>query len=297
MNRKGIILSGGSGTRLYPVTKGVSKQMLPIYDKPMIYYPLSTLMLAGIQEILIITTREDIDGFKRLMGDGSQWGISLEYAIQDSPDGIAQAFLIGEEFIGDNSCVLALGDNIFFGNNFQDLLKSANDRVDGATIFSYRVHDPERYGVAEFDENGKVLNLVEKPTNPRSHYAVTGLYFYDKNVVKYAKKIKPSDRGELEITDLNKLYLEEEKLSVEIMSRGYSWLDTGTNESMLDSHHFVHTIEKRQGLKIACLEEIAFNNGWIDINMLKNLANEMKKSTYGSYLKQIIDEVESNAGN
>ena len=202
MNRKGIILSGGSGTRLYPVTKGVSKQMLPIYDKPMIYYPLSTLMLAGIQEILIITTREDIDGFKRLMGDGSQWGISLEYAIQDSPDGIAQAFLIGEEFIGDNSCVLALGDNIFFGNNFQDLLKSANDRVDGATIFSYRVHDPERYGVAEFDENGKVLNLVEKPTNPKSHYAVTGLYFYDKNVVKYAKKIKPSDRGELEITDL-----------------------------------------------------------------------------------------------
>lgn len=290
MNRKGIVLSGGSGTRLYPVTKGVSKQMLPIYDKPMIYYPISTLMLAGIREILVITTKEDIEGFKRLLGDGSQWGVSLEYAIQESPDGIAQAFLIGEKFLDNSPCVLALGDNIFFGNHFPSLLKSANDRVSGATIFSYRVHDPERYGVAEFDKNGKVLSLVEKPQNPKSHYAVTGLYFYDNKVVEYAKKIKPSDRGELEITDLNKLYLENNNLSVEIMSRGYSWLDTGTNESMLDSHHFVYTIEKRQGLKIACLEEIAFNNGWIGINNLEILAEEMKKSSYGIYLQQIIDE-------
>ena len=290
MNRKGIILSGGNGTRLYPVTKGVSKQMLPIYDKPMIYYPLSTLLLTGIRDILIITTKEDLDGFKRLLGDGSQWGINLEYAIQDSPDGIAQAFLIGEEFITNNPCVLALGDNIFFGSDFQKLLNSANQRTDGATIFSYRVHDPERYGVAEFDANGRVLSLVEKPKNPKSHYAITGLYFYDEKVVQYAKKITPSDRGELEITDLNKLYLEEETLSVEIMSRGYAWLDTGTNESLLDSHHFVHTIEKRQGLKIACLEEIAFNNKWINLDQLKQLASEMEKSTYGLYLKQIIDE-------
>lgn len=290
MHRKGIILAGGSGTRLYPVTKGVSKQMLPIYDKPMIYYPLSTLMLTGIREVLIITTKEDIEGFKRLLGDGSQWGISLEYAIQDAPNGIAEAFLIGEEFLDKSPSVLALGDNIFFGNNFQNLLKSANSKTDGATIFSYRVHDPERYGVAEFDANKKVISLVEKPKNPKSHYAIAGLYFYDENVVQYAKQITPSDRGELEITDLNNLYLKEGKLSVEIMSRGYSWLDTGTNESMLDSHHFVHTIEKRQGLKIACLEEIAFNNGWIDLEMLKKHANEMAKSTYGLYLKQIIDE-------
>jgi len=290
MNRKGIILSGGSGTRLYPITKGVSKQMLPIYDKPMIYYPLSTLMLTGIQEILIITTKEDLINFKRLLGDGSQWGITLEYATQDAPDGIAQAFIIGEEFIKNTPCVLALGDNIFFGSDFPKLLKSANQRTDGATIFSYRVHDPERYGVAEFDKNGKVLDLVEKPKNPKSHHAVTGLYFYDKDVVKYAKQIKPSDRGELEITDLNKIYLEKEKLSVEIMNRGYAWLDTGTHESLLESHHFVQTIEKRQGLKIACLEEIAFHNNWIDLNKLKQLAKEMEKSTYGLYLKQIIDE-------
>jgi len=290
MNRKGIILSGGSGTRLYPITKGVSKQMLPIYDKPMIYYPLSTLMLTGIQEILIITTKEDLINFKRLLGDGSQWGITLEYATQDAPDGIAQAFIIGEEFIKNTPCVLALGDNIFFGSDFPKLLKSANQRTDGATIFSYRVHDPERYGVAEFDKNGKVLDLVEKPKNPKSHHAVTGLYFYDKDVVKYAKQIKPSDRGELEITDLNKIYLEKEKLSVEIMNRGYAWLDTGTHESLLESNHFVQTIEKRQGLKIACLEEIAFHNNWIDLNKLKQLAKEMEKSTYGLYLKQIIDE-------
>ena len=290
MNRKGIILSGGSGTRLYPITKGVSKQMLPIYDKPMIYYPLSTLMLTGIQEILIITTKEDLINFKRLLGDGSQWGITLEYATQDAPDGIAQAFIIGEEFIKNTPCVLALGDNIFFGSDFPKLLKAANQRTDGATIFSYRVHDPERYGVAEFDKNGKVLDLVEKPKNPKSHHAVTGLYFYDKDVVKYAKQIKPSDRGELEITDLNKIYLEKEKLSVEIMNRGYAWLDTGTHESLLESHHFVQTIEKRQRLKIACLEEIAFHNNWIDLNKLKQLAKEMEKSTYGLYLKQIIDE-------
>ncbi len=290
MNRKGIILSGGSGTRLYPITKGVSKQMLPIYDKPMIYYPLSTLMLTGIKEILIITTKEDLSNFERLLGDGSQWGIRLEYAVQDSPDGIAQAFIIGEEFIGNSPCVLALGDNIFFGSNFPQLLKSANQRTSGATIFSYRVHDPERYGVVEFDKNGKVLDLVEKPQNPKSHYAVTGLYFYDKDVVQYAKQIKPSDRGELEITDLNKVYLAKEKLSVEVMNRGYAWLDTGTHESLLESHHFVQTIEKRQGLKIACLEEIAFNNNWIDLNQLKQLAEEMAKSTYGLYLKQIINE-------
>lgn len=297
MNRKGIILSGGSGTRLYPVTKGVSKQMLPIYDKPMIYYPISTLMLTGIREILVITTKEDIDGFKRLLGNGSQWGIDLEYAIQDSPDGIAQALLIGEEFIGDNSCVLALGDNIFFGHDLKTLLASANEKKEGATIFSYRVNDPERYGVVEFNKEGKATDLCEKPEKPRSNYAITGLYFYDNNVVQLAKKIKPSDRGELEITDLNKLYLEEEKLYVEKMSRGYSWLDTGTNESMLESHHFVHTIEKRQGLKIACLEEIAFNNGWIDIEILKKSATEMKKSTYGIYLKRIIDEVECDESN
>jgi len=290
MNRKGIILSGGSGTRLYPITKGVSKQMLPIYDKPMIYYPLSTLMLTGIQEILIITTKEDLINFKRLLGDGSQWGITLEYATQDAPDGIAQAFIIGEEFIKNTPCVLALGDNIFFGSDFPKLLKAANQRTDGATIFYNRVHDPERYGVAEFDKNGKVLDLVEKPKNPKSHHAVTGLYFYDKDVVKYAKQIKPSDRGELEITDLNKIYLEKEKLSVEIMNRGYAWLDTGTHESLLESHHFVQTIEKRQRLKIACLEEIAFHNNWIDLNKLKQLAKEMEKSTYGLYLKQIIDE-------
>lgn len=297
MNRKGIILSGGSGTRLYPVTKGVSKQMLPIYDKPMIYYPLSTLMLAGIRDILIITTREDLDNFKRLLGDGTQWGINLEYAIQESPDGLAQAFLIGEEFLDGSPCVLALGDNIFFGSNFQKLLKSANEQQEGATIFAYRVHDPERYGVAEFDKDGKVLNLVEKPTHPKSHYAVTGLYFYDENVVKYAKQVKPSPRGELEITDLNKLYLENNKLSVELMGRGYAWLDTGTHESLLDSHHFVQTIEKRQGVKIACLEEIAFHNNWISLEHLKKLAEEMKKSTYGLYLKQIIDETEAHEGN
>lgn len=290
MNRKGIILAGGSGTRLYPVTKGVSKQMLPIYDKPMIYYPLSTLMLSGIREILVITTKEDIDGFKRLLGDGSQWNISLEYAIQDKPDGIAQAFLIGEKFIDNNPCALALGDNIFFGNQFQELLQSANNQTDGATIFLYRVNDPERYGVAEFDKNGKVLNLVEKPKNPKSNYAVTGLYFYDENVTEYAKKIKPSHRGELEITDLNKLYLDQGNLSAKLMGRGYAWLDTGTHESLLESHHFVHTIEKRQGTKIACPEEIAFYKGWINIDQLKQLALTLEKSTYGLYLKQIIDE-------
>ena len=288
--RKGIVLSGGSGTRLYPVTKGVSKQMLPIYDKPMIYYPLSTLMLTGVRDILVITTKEDIAGFKRLLGDGSAWGINLEYAVQDSPNGIAEAFLIAEEFIGNNQSVLALGDNIFFGNNFQALLQSANNRTDGATIFSYRVNDPERYGVVEFDNNGKVIDLVEKPSNPKSHYAVTGLYFYDENVVEYAKTLKPSARGELEITDLNKLYLAAGNLSVETMSRGYAWLDTGTNESMLNSHYFVHTIEKRQGLKIACLEEIAYNNGWINIEILQKLEADMQKSSYGAYLRQIIDE-------
>lgn len=292
MNRKGIILSGGSGTRLYPITKGVSKQMLPVYDKPMIYYPLSTLMLAGIREILIITTREDLENFKRLLGDGSDWGISLEYAIQESPDGLAQAFLIGEDFIGNAPSALALGDNIFFGNHFQDLLKSANNQKDGATIFAYRVQDPERYGVAEFDKNGKVMDLIEKPENPKSHYAVTGLYFYDEKVVEYAKQVKPSARGELEITDLNKIYLEKDNLSVELMGRGYAWLDTGTHDSLIESHHFVQTMEKRQGVKIACLEEIAFNNGWIDLAHLQKMANNLQKSTYGAYLKQLIKEVD-----
>jgi glucose-1-phosphate thymidylyltransferase len=290
MNRKGLILSGGSGTRLYPVTKGVSKQMLPIYDKPMIYYPLSVLMLTGIQDILIITTKEDLSGFKRLLGNGSEWGINLEYAIQDSPDGLVQAFIIGEEFIGNNPCVLVLGDNIFFGSGFQQLLHSANKRTDGATIFSYRVHDPERYGVVEFDKNGKVLELIEKPENPKSSYAVTGLYFYDKNVVEYAKKIIPSVRGELEITDLNKLYLKEKKLSVEVMNRGYVWLDTGTNESLLNANHFIHAIEKSHAIKIACLEEIAFNNKWINLEQLDRLSSKMEKSAYGLYLKQIISE-------
>jgi glucose-1-phosphate thymidylyltransferase len=292
MNRKGIILSGGSGTRLYPITKGLSKQMLPVYDKPMIYYPLSTLMLAGIREILIITTGEDLENFKRLLGDGSDWGISLEYAIQESPDGLAQAFLIGEDFIGNNHSALALGDNIFFGSHFQDLLKSANNQKDGATIFAYRVQDPERYGVAEFDKNGKVINIVEKPENPRSHYAVTGLYFYDEKVVEYAKQVKPSARGELEITDLNNIYLEKGNLSVELMGRGYAWLDTGTHDSLIESHHFVQTMEKRQGVKIACLEEIAFNNGWIDLAHLQKMANNLQKSTYGAYLKQLIKEVQ-----
>jgi glucose-1-phosphate thymidylyltransferase len=297
MNRKGIILSGGSGTRLYPITKGVSKQMLPIYDKPMIYYPLSTLMLTGIREILVITTREDLENFKRLLGDGSQWGIKLEYAIQESPDGLAQAFLIGEDFIGNNHSVLALGDNIFFGSHFPKLLKSASEKQDGATIFAYRVHDPERYGVAEFDKNGKVVNLVEKPEKPKSHYAVTGLYFYDEKVVEYAKQVKPSERGELEITDLNKIYLEKGNLSVELMGRGYAWLDTGTHDSLIDSHHFVQTMEKRQGVKIACLEEIAFNHGWITLAHLKQIADDLRKSTYGAYLKQLIAETEADASN
>lgn len=288
MNRKGIVLSGGSGTRLYPVTRGVSKQLLPVYDKPMIYYPLSTLMLAGIRDILVITTKEDIAGFRRLLSNGSQWGINIEYALQDAPNGIAEAFLIGEEFLNGQPSVLALGDNIFFGNSFQQLLKSANAQEFGATIFVYKVHDAKRYGVAELDANGKVLNIQEKPERPRSNYAVTGLYFYDNKVVEYAKQITPSARGELEITDLNNIYLQNDALHAQSMGRGYAWLDTGTHESLLDSHHFVHTIEKRQGLKIACLEEIAYRQKWIDATQLEMMAAEMCNTEYGVYLKQII---------
>lgn len=290
MKRKGIVLSGGSGTRLYPVTKGVSKQLLPVFDKPMIYYPLATLMLADIQDILVITTPEDLEGFKRLLGTGEQWGTNIEYAVQPSPDGLAQALIIGEEFIGNNPSVLALGDNIFHGNYFHKLLQDANAQQEGATIFVYRVNDPERYGVAEVDSKGKVLDIVEKPSNPKSNYAVTGLYFYDSDAVDYAKSIKPSARGELEITDLNKIYLDQGKLSAQFMGRGYAWLDTGTHESLVDSHNFVQILEKRQGLKVACLEEIAYRNGWIDRNQLESLAHALKKSTYGQYLVQILRE-------
>lgn len=288
MSRKGLILSGGKGTRLYPVTQGISKQLLPVFDKPMIYYPLSTLMLAGIRDILIITTPEDLDNFNRLLGNGNKWGINISYAVQPTPDGIAQAFVIAENFIGNDSSVLVLGDNIFYGNSFQQLLHAANNQNDGATIFVYRVNDPERYGVAEIDNN-KVVNIIEKPQKPISNYAVTGLYFYDNKVVDYAKSITPSDRGELEITDLNNLYLQQGQLTAKTMGRGYAWLDTGTHDSLLDAHNFVQILEKRQGLKIACIEEIAYRNKWIDRNQLKNLAQDLSKSMYGQYLIQILE--------
>lgn len=286
--RKGIVLAGGSGTRLYPVTHTISKQLLPVFDKPMIYYPLSTLMLAGIRDILVISAPRDTSNFQELLRDGSQWGLNISYAEQPSPDGLAQAFLIGEPFIGQDDSALVLGDNIFYGHDFQQLLANAMQRSQGASVFAYHVHDPERYGVVEFDTEGKVVNLEEKPKQPKSCYAVTGLYFYDNQVADFAKCLKPSVRNELEITDLNRMYLQRSELHVEIMGRGYAWLDTGTHESLLDASQFVATIEHRQGLKIACPEEIAFCQGWIDAARLEQLAAPLVKNSYGQYLLQVL---------
>jgi len=287
---KGIILAGGSGTRLYPLTKAISKQILPIYDKPMIYYPLSVLLLANIREILIISTPNDIHLFEDLLGNGSHLGISIQYKVQPSPDGLAQAFLLGEEFIGNDSCCLVLGDNIFYGYNFSTLLIEANVIQKGATVFGYYVNDPERYGVAEFDDEGNVLSIEEKPKTPKSNYAVTGLYFYDNTVVEKAKQVKPSTRGELEITDLNKIYLEEKTLNVKLLGRGMAWLDTGTHQSMLQASNFVESIEERQGLKVACLEEIAFRKGYITKDQVIELAKPLLKNQYGQYLMKIVNE-------
>lgn len=290
MTTKGIILAGGSGTRLYPITKGVSKQLLPIYDKPMIYYPLSVLMLAGIREVLVISTPEDIEGFKRLLGDGTQLGIEISYAVQPSPDGLAQAFIIGEKFIGDSNVCLVLGDNIFYGQGFTPMLKQAVNRKKGATVFGYQVKDPERFGVVEFNKQKQAISIEEKPKQPKSNFAVTGLYFYDNDVVEIAKQVQPSERGELEITTINQMYLERGDLNVELMGRGFAWLDTGTHESLLEAGMFVETIEKRQGYKVACLEEIAYNNGWLTEEQLLTIGQSMSKNAYGQYLISLVNE-------
>ena len=290
MKRKGIILAGGTGSRLHPATLAVSKQLLPVFDKPMIYYPLSTLMLGGIRDILVISTPADTPRFARLLGDGAQWGLTISYAVQPSPDGLAQAFIIGEFFLGNSPCALVLGDNIFYGNDLHMLLARASGRDTGATVFAYHVHDPERYGVAEFDREGKVLSLEEKPQLPKSNYAVTGLYFYDNDVAAHTRSLKPSARGELEITDLNRIYLEAGKLSVEVMGRGYAWLDTGTHESLLEAGQFIATLERRQGLKVACPEEIAYRLAWIDAAQLERLAAPLADNGYGKYLRSLLDE-------